>query len=92
MAITVTIGGSIALIVIGAILRFGLTWKPVHVNLQVIGVIFMIPGAVGLVITIAIIATRRRGRPAAAKISSGSRPSRPGGRNGVASRPPIRAP
>jgi hypothetical protein len=35
------------------------------VNLQVIGVILMIAGAVGLVIAIVIIATRRRGRPAA---------------------------
>jgi hypothetical protein len=61
----VTIGGSIALIVIGAILRFGITWKPVHVNLHVIGVILMIAGAAGLVIAIVIIAIRRRGRPAA---------------------------
>lgn len=60
-----TIGGSIALIVIGAILRFAITWKPTHVNLQVIGVILMIAGAAGLIISIAIIATRRRGRPAA---------------------------
>ena len=59
-----TIGGSIALIVIGAVLRFAITWKPLHVNLQVIGVILMIAGAAGLVIAIAIIATRRRGRPA----------------------------
>jgi hypothetical protein len=65
VAITVTIGGSIALIVIGAILRFGITWKPVHVNLHIIGVILMIAGALGLVIAIAVIATRRRGRPAA---------------------------
>jgi hypothetical protein len=65
VAITVTIGGSIALIVIGAILRFGITWKPVHVNLHVIGVILMIAGAAGLVIAIVIIAIRRRGRPAA---------------------------
>ena len=59
-----TIGGSIALIVIGAVLRFAITWKPVHVNLQVIGVILMIAGAAGLVIAVAIIATRRRGRSA----------------------------
>jgi hypothetical protein len=64
VAITVTIGGSIALIVIGAVLRFAITWKPFHVNLQVIGVILMIGGAVGLIIAIALIATRRRGRPA----------------------------
>jgi hypothetical protein len=56
----VTIGGSIALIVIGAILRFAITWKPVHVDLQIIGVILMIAGVAGLIISVAFIATRRR--------------------------------
>lgn len=55
-----TIGGSIALLVIGAILRFGITWKPANVNLDVIGVILMIAGGLGLVISIALLATRRR--------------------------------
>ena len=32
-----TIGGSIALIIVGAVLRFGITWKPSHVDLQAIG-------------------------------------------------------
>ena len=60
-----TIGGSIALIVIGAILRFGVTWKPAHVDLQVIGVILMIAGAVGLAISIGFIVARRRDRAGA---------------------------
>jgi hypothetical protein len=60
-----TIGGSIALIVIGAILRFGITWKPANVNLEAIGVILMAAGAVGLIISIVILATRRRGRASA---------------------------
>ncbi len=59
-----TIGGSIALIVIGAILRFGITWKPVHIDLQTIGVILMIAGVLGLIIALVLLA-RRRGRPAA---------------------------
>lgn len=59
-----TIGGSIALMVIGAILRFGITWKPAHVDLQVIGVILMIGGAAGLIISLVLLA-RRRGRPRA---------------------------
>ena len=63
-----TIGGSIALIVIGAILRFGVTWKPAHVNLHIIGVILMIAGVLGLIISIAFIATRRRG-PASAEVT-----------------------
>ena len=60
-----TIGGSIALIVIGAILRWGITWKPANVDLQVIGVILMIAGGVGLIISIVFLATRRRGRASA---------------------------
>ena len=62
MASPVTIGGSIALIVIGAILRFGVTWKPAHVDLQVIGVILMIAGVAGLIISVALLAMKRRGR------------------------------
>ena len=62
---SLTIGGSIALIVIGAILRFGITWKPAHVDLEAIGVILMVAGAAGLIISIVLLATRRRGRASA---------------------------
>ena len=55
-----TIGGSIALMVIGAILRFGITWKPAHVDLQIIGVILMIAGAIGLIIALVFLFRRRR--------------------------------
>jgi Domain of unknown function (DUF6458) len=65
VASPVTIGGSIALVVIGAILRFGVTWKPAHVDLEVIGVILMIAGVAGLIISIAFLAMRRRGRASA---------------------------
>ena len=58
----VTIGGSIALMMIGAILRFGITWKPAHIDLQIIGVILIIAGAIGLIISLVFLA-RRRGRP-----------------------------
>jgi hypothetical protein len=57
-----TIGGSMALIVIGAILRFGITWKPAHVDLQAIGVILMIAGGFCLIISIVFVVMRRRGR------------------------------
>jgi NADH:ubiquinone oxidoreductase subunit K len=55
-----TIGGSVALIIIGAILKFGVTWKATYVDLQVIGVILMIAGAAGLIVSVAFLATRRR--------------------------------
>jgi NADH:ubiquinone oxidoreductase subunit K len=61
----VTIGGSAALIIIGAILRFAVTWTPKNVDLQVIGVILMIGGAAGLCVAIALMAMRRRDRGAA---------------------------
>ncbi len=58
----VTIGGSIALIVIGAILRFGITWQPTHVDLHAIGVILMIAGVAVLIIAIVLQVNRRRSR------------------------------
>ena len=60
-----TIGGSIALIVIGAILKWGILWHPQNVDLQLIGVILMIAGVLGLIIGIAFQATRRRQRASA---------------------------
>lgn len=60
-----TIGGSIALIVIGAILKWGVTWQPNNVNLQVIGVILMIAGVAGLIISVTFITMRRSRRDSA---------------------------
>jgi hypothetical protein len=65
VAITVTIGGSIALIVIGAILKWGITWHPAHVDLQIIGVILMIAGVAGLIISVTFQVMRRRQRASA---------------------------
>lgn len=65
MANEVTIGGSVALIVIGAILRFGVTWKPAHVDLQVIGVILMVAGVLGLTLSLVFMAMRRKDRRSA---------------------------
>lgn len=44
-----TIGGSIALIVLGAILTYAVTFEVAGINIDVIGVILMIGGLVGLV-------------------------------------------
>jgi len=56
----VTIGGSIALIIIGAILRFAITWTPQYIDIQAMGVILMLGGLVGLAISLALYFTRRR--------------------------------
>jgi uncharacterized protein DUF6458 len=61
----VTIGGSVVLIVIGAILRFGVTWKPAHVDLQVIGVILMVAGVLGLIISVVFTVMKRNDRRSA---------------------------
>ena len=55
-----TIGGSAALIIIGAILRFAVTWTPKNVDLQVIGVILMIGGVAGLCVAIGLMVMKRR--------------------------------
>ena len=60
-----SIGGSVALIVIGAILRFAVTWHPKYVNLDAVGVILMVGGAAGLVASIALVVYRRRERASA---------------------------
>jgi Zn-dependent protease with chaperone function len=57
-----SIGGSVALIVIGAILRFAVTYHAKYINIQAIGVILMIGGAAGLVASIALVVSRRRER------------------------------
>jgi len=55
-----TIGGSIALIIIGAILRFAVTWTPNGIDLQVVGDILMAGGVVGLIISLSFLVARRR--------------------------------
>lgn len=46
---TVTIGGSIALLILGAILAFAVEFELAGININVIGYILMIGGLVGLV-------------------------------------------
>jgi hypothetical protein len=60
-----TIGGSIALIVAGAILRFAVTWHGNYLNLQAIGVILMVAGVVGLGVAVGLLISRRRARTGA---------------------------
>ena len=66
-----TIGGSLFLIIVGAILRFAVTAEVAGVDLQTVGLILMIGGALGLVIGLAMtFATGRRA-------SAGPRPPDP---------------
>jgi hypothetical protein len=55
------LGGSLFLIALGAVLRFAITTQSTHgVNIWNIGVILMIVGVVGLVLTGVFMLTRRR--------------------------------
>lgn len=55
------IGVGIFLIAIGAILKFAVTVDDIQgVNLQVVGIILMIVGVVGIILDLAILMPRRR--------------------------------
>jgi hypothetical protein len=55
------IGISVFLIAVGAILTFGVNAVVPHANLDIIGIILMAVGALGLVIAIAMMNSLRRG-------------------------------
>jgi hypothetical protein len=55
-----TIGTSIVLIAVGAIIRYALTFEVSGVSRPVIGLILMIAGVVGLVLSLIYMATVRR--------------------------------
>lgn len=54
------IGASLFLIAVGAILTFAVTAEVSGIDLSTIGVILMIVGALGLLITMIMMSTRRR--------------------------------
>jgi hypothetical protein len=58
-----TVGGSIFLIAVGAILRYAVTDSISGVNLQTIGLILMVAGVVGLLIGLFILANASRRGP-----------------------------
>ncbi|WP_067818716.1 DUF6458 family protein [Actinomadura kijaniata] len=55
-----TIGGSIALIIIGAILAYAVEFDISGLDIRVVGFILMVGGLIGLVIGVARIASARR--------------------------------
>ena len=54
------IGVSVFLIAIGAILTFAVHASVSGISIQTVGIILMIAGAIGLVVTLVIFAPRRR--------------------------------
>jgi hypothetical protein len=59
-AAAVTIAGSTVLIIIGAILRFAVTWTTNGVDIHVVGDILMAGGVVGLIIALTLTFRGRR--------------------------------
>jgi membrane-bound ClpP family serine protease len=54
------IGASLLIIAVGAILKFAVTKQVSGVNLGTVGIVLMIVGAVGLVISLILMTSRRR--------------------------------
>lgn len=54
-----TIGASIFLIAVGAILKFAVTATVAGIDIQVVGVILMIAGAIGLLLGLFLMANQR---------------------------------
>jgi len=48
----VSIGGSLLLIAVGAILRYAVSWNPQDVNIETVGLILMLVGIVGLILSL----------------------------------------
>ena len=59
---TVTVGASLFLIAAGAILRYAVTWRNSDVDIPAVGLILLIVGVIGLIVSIAymVMATDRR--------------------------------
>jgi uncharacterized protein DUF6458 len=57
---TMRIGASLVLIAIGAILKFAVKDSVSGIDLGTVGIILMIVGIVGLLITVALLTARRR--------------------------------
>jgi Domain of unknown function (DUF6458) len=58
-------GVSVFLVLVGAILRFAVTWSPKNIDLQIIGVILMIGGFAGLVASVTLMVIRNRNKRSA---------------------------
>jgi hypothetical protein len=58
-----TIGGSLFLIAVGAILKFAVTADLAGIDLQTVGVILMIVGVVGLILGLVLMSSARRSGP-----------------------------
>jgi hypothetical protein len=54
-----TIGASLFLIAVGAILKFAVTWSPAGIDLRIAGVVLMAVGGLGLLLGLVLLASGR---------------------------------
>lgn len=54
-----TIGTSLLLVAVGAILKFAVTWTIAGIDLHVAGVVLMIVGGVGLILSVFLLVYKR---------------------------------
>jgi hypothetical protein len=58
-----SLGASLFLIAVGAILRYAVTWRSSNIDIPVVGLILMIVGIIGLIVSVAyMIMSTDRGR------------------------------
>ncbi|MFR9672935.1 hypothetical protein [Streptomyces sp. TR06-5] len=55
-----TAAGGLALIIIGAVIKYAITWNPEGIDLQILGTILIWGGAAGLLIGLLLTWTKRR--------------------------------
>ncbi|HWF35091.1 MAG TPA: DUF6458 family protein [Solirubrobacteraceae bacterium] len=72
-----TLGTSLFLIAVGAILKFAVTWTVAGIDLHVAGVVLMIVGIVGLLVGLALLFADRRPTAVAPPPDRGYRPPPP---------------
>jgi Domain of unknown function (DUF6458) len=64
-AVRMSLGASLFLVAVGAILHFAVTAEVSGIDIQIVGTILMVVGVLGFAISLALwIAARKSGRPA----------------------------
>jgi hypothetical protein len=56
----VTLGTSLVMIALGAILKFAVTWTVTGIDLRVVGLVLMVVGIIGLLLGLFLLSQNRR--------------------------------
>ncbi|MGB1582410.1 MAG: DUF6458 family protein [Solirubrobacterales bacterium] len=72
-----TIGASLFLIAVGAILKFAVTYTVVGIDIQVVGVVLMVAGGIGLLLGLFFMAQANKQAPPAPGYQDPNQPPPP---------------